>query len=185
MNKKTALFLAEGFEEIEALTVVDILRRAGIEITMVSVDGNMEVRGSHGIIVRADAPFDAVKFDETDMLILPGGKLGTQNLEKTTALTDKLLEFNSAGRLISAICAAPGIFGRLGILKGRKACCYPGCEEDSWEAEILTTETVTDGNVLTSRGMGTAIPFALEIVARFNGREAADAMARQIVFGQQ
>ncbi|WP_029322745.1 DJ-1 family glyoxalase III [Butyrivibrio sp. AE3004] len=177
-----AIFLAEGFEEIEALTVVDLCRRAQLNIDMVSVMGTLSVKGSHGIEVKADKLIDDVNFDEMDMLVLPGGMPGTTNLDKTEKLTDQILAFNEAEKYISAICAAPCVFGRLGILQGKKACVFPGLEENLTGADVQMTETTVDGHILTSRGMGTAIPFGLAIVERFCGKEAADKLGKGIVF---
>ncbi len=177
-----AIFLADGFEEIEALTVVDLCRRAGLNIDMVSVMERISVTGSHGIEVKADKLISEVKFDEMDMLVLPGGMPGTTNLEKTEALMEKVREFDAAGKFISAICAAPGVFGRAGILQGRKACVFPGLEGELKGADVQMTETTVDGHILTSRGMGTAIPFGLAIVERFCGKEAADELGKKIVF---
>ncbi|WP_026660981.1 DJ-1 family glyoxalase III [Butyrivibrio sp. AC2005] len=177
-----AIFLADGFEEIEGLTVVDICRRAGLTIDMVSVMGTLQVTGSHGIEVKADKLLDEVKFDEMDMLVLPGGMPGTTNLEKTEKLVEQIRAFDAAGKYISAICAAPGVFGRAGLLQGRKACVYPGLEGELKGADVQMTETTVDGHILTSRGMGTAIPFALAIVERFCGKETADKLGKGIVF---
>ena len=177
-----AIFLAEGFEEIEALTVVDICRRAGLTIDMVSVMGALQVTGSHGIEVKADKLLDDVKFDEMDMLVLPGGMPGTTNLEKTEKLMEQVRAFDAAKRYISAICAAPGVFGRAGLLQGKKACVFPGLEGELKGADVQMTETTVDGHILTSRGMGTAIPFGLAIVERFCGKEAADELGKKIVF---
>ena len=118
---KTAIFIAEGFEEIEALTVVDLLRRAKIDIRMISVSDSLSVTGSHGITVQCDAFFDSVDFAELEMIILPGGLPGTTNLEAFGPLMEQIREFDRTGKYISAICAAPGILGRMGILKGRRA----------------------------------------------------------------
>ncbi len=181
---KTAIFLADGFEEIEALTVVDLLRRAGIEITMTSIMGRKSVTGSHGIAVEADALFEEVDFDSADMLILPGGQPGTTNLFGCNQLKDKIKEFNEKGRLLAAICAAPTVYGKMGLLEGKKATCYPGCEVDLKGADTQTVEVVKDGNFITSRGMGTAIPFGLAIIEEFQGKEAADAMAAKVVYRQ-
>ncbi len=179
---KIAIFLAEGFEEIEALTVVDICRRAGLTIDMVSVMGSLQVTGSHGIEVKADKLISDVKFDEMDMLVLPGGMPGTTNLEKTEKLMEQVHAFDAAGKFISAICAAPGVFGRAGLLQGKKACVFPGLEGELKGADVQMTETTVDGHILTSRGMGTAIPFGLAIVERFCGRETADELGKKIVF---
>ncbi|MBE5860879.1 MAG: DJ-1/PfpI family protein [Butyrivibrio sp.] len=179
-----ALFLAEGFEEIEALTVVDLCRRAGLNIDMVSVTDDFTVKGSHGIVVSADKTMEDVDFDNTDMLVLPGGMPGTINLEKTEDLMRQVRAFNAAGRYISAICAAPGIFGRAGILQGKKACVFPGLEGELKGADVQMSETTVDGHILTSRGMGTAIPFGLAIVERFCGKEAATELGNKIVYRQ-
>lgn len=179
---KTAIFLAEGFEEIEALTVVDLLRRAGIEITTASITGKKEVTGSHAITVMADALIEDIDFDSYDMLILPGGMPGTTNLDNCALLKEQIKKFHDAGRNLAAICAAPTVYGKMGILQGKKACCYPGRETDLLGADIQTTEVTRDGHFLTSRGMGTAIPFGLAIIEQFQGAEAAADMAQKIVF---
>lgn len=179
---KTAIFLADGFEEIEALTVVDLLRRAGIEITTVSVTETLSVTGSHNIPVAADELFEDYDFDGVDMLILPGGQPGTRNLFAHEALKEKIKEFNADGKMLSAICAAPTVYGKMGLLEGKKATCYPGCEGDLLGADTMAAEVVKDGNFITSRGMGTAIPFGLAIIEHFQGKEAADTMAEKIVY---
>ncbi|MCR5157331.1 MAG: DJ-1/PfpI family protein [Butyrivibrio sp.] len=179
---KTGIFLADGFEEIEALTVVDLLRRAGIEITMFSIMGKKTVTGSHGIEVTADAQLEDCDFDELDMVILPGGQPGTTNLYNCSVLTDAVKAFNGAGKELAAICAAPTVYGRLGLLNGKKACCYPGCEGDLTGADVQTTEVTVCDNFITSRGMGTAIPFGLAIIEHFQGKDAADEMGRKIVY---
>ena len=179
---KTVLFLAEGFEEIEALTVVDLLRRAGIECVTASINGDTAVKGSHDITVMADTTFAEAPIDEADMLILPGGGLGTQNLKACEPLGGWLKAFDSTGKYLSAICAAPTVLGELGILKGRRACCYPGCESGMIGAEVTSNEVTVDGHITTSRGMGTAIPFGLAIIERFQGVQAAKDMAKKIVY---
>ncbi len=181
---KTAIFLADGFEEIEALTVVDLLRRAGIEITTVSIMGKKAVEGSHKITVEADALFDEVDYDSMDMLILPGGMPGTTNLENYAPLKEQILKFNDSGKNLSAICAAPTVYGKLGLLKGKKACCYPGRESDLLGADVQYSEVTKDGIFITSRGMGTAIPFGLAIIEHFQGSTAAEDMAKKIVYAQ-
>ncbi len=178
----TAIFLADGFEEIEALTVVDLLRRAGITITTVSIMGQKKVTGSHNITVLADALIEDINFDDLDMLILPGGMPGTTNLGACKPLTDKILEFNNKGKMLCAICAAPTVFGKLGILKGIKACCYPGCEVDLTGADVQTSPVTVDGHFITSRGMGTAIEFGLAIICHFMDGNAANNMASKIVY---
>nr|WP_297705634.1 DJ-1 family glyoxalase III [uncultured Butyrivibrio sp.] len=179
---KTAIFLADGFEEIEALTVVDLLRRAGIDITTASIMGKKEVTGSHKITVLADALIDDIDFDSLDMIILPGGMPGTTNLGACEPLKAQIKDFDSKGKMLCAICAAPTVYGKMRILNGKKACCYPGCEVDLTGADVQTSEVTKDGHFITSRGMGTAIPFGLAIIEHFQGSTASDEMAKKIVF---
>ncbi|MBE5830570.1 MAG: DJ-1/PfpI family protein [Butyrivibrio sp.] len=179
---KTAIFLADGFEEIEALTVVDLLRRANIEISTVSIMGRKNVTGSHNITVEADSLLEETDFDSLDMLILPGGMPGTTNLADCKALTDKIKEFDEKDKMLCAICAAPTVFGKLGILKGKKACCFPGREEDLLGADVQTSSVTKDGHFITSRGMGTAIDFGLAIIEHYQGSDAATSMASKIVY---
>ena len=177
-----AVFFANGYEEIEALTVVDLTRRAGIETWMVSITDEKMVTGSHGISVSMDKTLTEVNFDEVEMIVLPGGMPGTLNLEACEPLMDKVKEFDKAGKYISAICAAPTVFGHLGLLNGKKACCYPSMEEGLVGAEVTYESTATAEHILTSRGMGTAIDFGLQIIAKFQGQEAANEMAKKIVY---
>lgn len=177
-----AVFFAAGYEEIEALTVVDLTRRAGIETWMVSVTEERTVTSSHGVTVAMDKTLSEVDFGEVDMIVLPGGMPGTLNLKACEPLMEKVKEFDKAGKYISAICAAPTVFGHLGLLKGRKACCYPGMEEGLVEAEVTYEPFAISDHILTSRGMGTAIDFGLQIIARFQGNEAAEEMAAKIVY---
>lgn len=180
--KKIAIFLAEGFEEVEALTAADICRRCGLEVDLVSVMQEQLVRSSHGIGVQADLCFSQADFGGYDMLVLPGGMPGTKNLESHRELMEQVDAFYAAGKYIAAICAAPSIFGHRGILKGRKACCYPGMESHLEGAEVTAGPVEVSGNVITSRGVGTAIDFALAIASIFCGREKADEIARSVVY---
>ena len=177
-----AVFFATGYEEIEALTVVDLTRRAGIETWMVSVTEERSVTSSHGVTVSMDKVLSEVNFEEVEMMVLPGGMPGTLNLEACEPLMEKVREFDQKGKYISAICAAPTVFGYLGLLKGKKACCYPGMEEGLEGAEVTYEPFAVADHILTSRGMGTAIDFGLQIVARFQGAEAAEEMAEKIVY---
>lgn len=181
MNK-IAVFLADGFEEIEALTVVDICRRAGIEVIMAAAGDSQMVEGSHGIRVMADEIFDRVDFDSLDMLVLPGGMPGTRNLEAHTGLMERVDSFYKEGRYVAAICAAPSILGHRGIVKGCRACCYPGYEEELEGAEVVFEPAAVSGNVITGRGMGCAVPFSLAIVSLFCGKEKAEELAKAIVY---
>lgn len=180
--KQISVFLADGFEEIEGLTVVDILRRAGLRVDTVSITGERIIRGSHQIDVQADCLFEEMDFSESDMLVLPGGMPGTRNLMNHKGLQELLRAYHEKGRYIAAICAAPSVFGRLGFLKGRRACCYPSFEEKLEGAEVVQEPVSVDGHIITSRGMGTAIPFALKLTALLCGEEKADEISRSIIF---
>lgn len=179
---RLAVFFARGFEEIEALTVVDICRRGGVETDMVSTSGEREVAGSHGISVITDKTFEEADFGEYDMLVLPGGMPGTKNLEAHSGLMARVDEFYKKGKYIGAICAAPSILGHRGILKGRRACCYPSFESHLEGAEVTSGPVEISGNVITSRGMGTAIDFGLAILGIFAGEDKADGLAEGIVY---
>jgi len=180
---KVYVFLATGFEEIEALTPVDILRRAGLNVELVSITGNDIVTGARGINVKADVLFENIDKDEADLLILPGGMPGTLNLASYEPLMELVKEFNTNDKRIAAICAAPTIFGKNGLLKGKKATCYPGMEGDLLEAKVYTGSVITDGNITTSRGMGTAIDFSLELLSILkDSKEEADKMAKAVVY---
>ena len=181
---KMCVFLAEGMEEIEALTVVDICRRAKISLAMVSITEEKKVTGSHNISVEADMLLSEVDFSTIDMIVLPGGMPGTLNLEACESLMAQVDAFDKAGKFIAAICAAPSIFGHMGILEGKKACCYPSFESHLEGAEVTKEPVEVSGHVITGRGMGTAIDFALAIVAQLEGQECADALAQAIVYKQ-
>ena len=162
--KKIAIFFAEGYEEIEALTVVDMCRRAGIEIDMVSVTDDMKVTGAHGIEVTMDAILKNYDPQFADMIVLPGGWPGTPNLEKVALLMQWVDAFAKSGKYVAAICAAPSILGHLGLLEGKTACCYPGFEEELKGANVTFNPCEVDGNIITARGMGCAIEFSKEII---------------------
>lgn len=181
---KTGIFFAEGFEEVEALTAVDLCRRAGIEVTMVAVDKAMAVTGSHGIGVQMDAGLGGVDFDEFDMLILPGGMPGTRNLEACEKLMKELDRFYESGKWVAAICAAPSIFAHRGYLQGRKATSYPSFEKELEAGGAVVTGGLAevDGNVITGCGVGGAIAFGLKIVEKLVSPAAADKLAKGIVY---
>lgn len=180
--KYVCVFLADGFEEIEALTVVDVLRRAGVRVDTVSISGNELVQGAHWISVKADKVFEETSCAKADMMVLPGGMPGTKNLQGHRGLSELLRAQDEAGRWIAAICAAPSILGGLGMLNGRKACCYPSFEESLTGAEVVEDAAVVDGHVVTGRGMGTAIPFALKLVEALVGNEKAEQIKESILF---
>ena len=179
---KVCVSFGTGYEEIEALTVVDILRRQGIDTEMVSIMGEKTVMGSHQIPVVMDSLIEDVDFSKVDVLVLPGGLAGTKNLEACTLLMEQVDAFVSAGKTVCAICAAPSILGHRGLLKGKRAIAYPGFE-DQLEGALVTYEpAVQDGNIITGRGMGCSIPFALKIVEHLAGAQASDEMAEKIVY---
>ncbi len=181
---KIAVFFAEGYEEIEALAVVDVCRRLKLDVDMVSVTGAKLVKGAHGIDVAMDQMISDVDFEQYDMLVLPGGMPGTRNLEAHELLMQQVDAFYAAGKYIGAICAAPSIFGHRGIVKGRKACCFPSFESHLEGAEVTTNPVEIDGNVVTSRGMGTAIEFGLAIGGLFVESDQVEALAKSIIHRQ-
>ena len=179
---KLAIFLADGFEEIEGLTVVDICRRCGLTIDTISINATTDVMSSHKIPVRADKVFSEIDPEDYEMLILPGGGLGTKNLEAFEPLMQALDRFHAAGKSIAAICAAPSIFGHRGYLNGRNATCYPGFEDQLTGADAKGTPVEISDHIITGRGMGTSIDFALAIAARFAGQAKADEVAHGITY---
>ena len=185
-KKKIYMFLAEGFEEVEAVTPADLLRRAGADVVLVSVTGNRVVRGSHGIALEADCLFEEAgeALSEAGWYVLPGGMPGTKNLAAHEGLAALLRGAQERGTGIGAICAAPTVPGGLGLLKNVKAACYPGNEEKLDCREISFEEAVADGMVVTSRGAGTAVPFALKLIEVIFGQEEADRIAGSIIWRQ-
>lgn len=161
---KAAIFLATGFEEIEAISIIDVLRRGEVEIDIVSVSGNESVQGSHGINIISDKLFFDIDFSEYELLILPGGMPGTLNLSKHEGLCELLKEFNKKEKYIAAICAAPSVLGKLNILEGKKVTCYPGYEEELLGGIVTNSDIVRDGNIITGKGAGVAIKFSLDIL---------------------
>lgn len=178
------LFLAEGFETIEALTVVDVLRRAGVSIKTVSITENKSVVSAHKIKVEADEIFSSCDFTDATMLVLPGGIPGTPNLEAHVGLRKLIEESVKKGTKLAAICAAPSILGKMGLLEGRKATAYPGYEEELLGAKALDAKVVVDGPYITARGMGTTIEFALTILRELGQEDAAKKIGQGIQFSQ-
>ena len=177
---KTAIvLLAEGFEECEGLLTVDLLRRAGVEVITASIMGKKEVFSSHKVRIMADALAEETDFDAADLLVLPGGKSGTRCLRESKIVREQCLRFAS-DRLLAAICAAPSALATLGLLEGRRATVHPSFEEQMGGAELTRESVTTDGNITTGRGLGAAIPFALEVVKILTDRETADRIAAAI-----
>ena len=174
------LFLADGFEEIEALTPIDMLRRAGIEVTSVSINKTPLVTGAHGINVIADKVIDYVSAVDIDAVILPGGLPGADNLRANSKVGEFIDKAADEGKYVCAICAAPRILGEKGLLKGKKAICYPGFEQYLDGAEIVDTGCVVDGNIITSKGMGKAADFSLAIIEVLKDKETAERIKNSI-----
>jgi 4-methyl-5(b-hydroxyethyl)-thiazole monophosphate biosynthesis len=181
MNKKIAVHLADGFEEIEAISIIDVLRRAGLSVVTVSVTGKLEVNGAHQIKVLADKLFESVDYSDVYMIVLPGGMPGASNLNAHEGLRQKIKAFFDGGKQLAAICAAPLVFGNLGILAGKQAVCYPGFESHLKGAYIIQVQVVESGNIITGRGPGAAIQFALKIVEKLVSAEKAELLAGQML----
>ncbi len=173
------MFLATGFEEIEALMPLDLLRRAGLEVTTVGV-GGIDITGSHGITVKADITDSDLADNAPECVILPGGMPGTKNLDASPVVHKALDDALENNALICAICAAPMILGKRGILRGKKATCFPGFEE-YLEGATVGGRAVRDGQVITGIGMGAALEFGIEIVAALKGREEAEKLAAAVL----
>lgn len=175
------LFLASGFEEIESIVVIDILRRSNMEITIVSIEKQLEVTGSHHITIKTDVIFENVIFENIEWLILPGGMPGTTNLNKHEKLKKIIKGHYEKGGSIAAICAAPLILGDMNLLQGKSAICYPGYESHL-KGALLSHEKVVDvGNIVTAKGAGVTIPFALKIVEKSKGMDKAQEIANKIM----
>jgi 4-methyl-5(b-hydroxyethyl)-thiazole monophosphate biosynthesis len=165
------LFLADGFEEIEALTPLDLLRRAGVEVVTVGLDGR-EITGSHGITVKADT--DTLPDGDLNMVILPGGMPGAANLDASDMVAEALSLAHASGGYLAAICAAPMVLGHKGYLAGKRAVCFPGFEDELTGAEIAEGSfVVRDGNIITARGMGCALDFGLTLVSILRDEQVA------------
>lgn len=181
--------LADGFEEIEAISVIDILRRGGVSVKTLGISGNRQVVGGHGIPVIADLQLsDGINIEETDMIVLPGGMGGRDNMAASEGLTDLLLKLMEEDKKIAAICAAPTVLGRLGALEGVECLCYPDPElESELKGRVVpkgNARTITDGSFTTSSGPATAMEFGLELVRILKGKEAADKVAAGMLYRQ-
>jgi 4-methyl-5(b-hydroxyethyl)-thiazole monophosphate biosynthesis len=177
---KAALFLATGFEEIEALSIIDVLRRGGVDLDTISVSGMEDVEGAHGVIVKSDALFFSIDYTEYELFILPGGP-GTENLGKHEGLCELLVKVHQEGKKVAAICAAPSVLGQNGILEGKMATCYPGNEEALKGAHVLDQEIVRDGNVITGKGPGVSLKFAFELLKDYLEPSAIEKLAHRMI----
>lgn len=169
--KNVALFLADGFEEIEALSTVDILRRAEIPVDTVSIKNSNEVTGAHGVKVLADKTFGSLDFSKYGAIVLPGGMPGAKNLNEHEELKKQVADFAANGKLVAAICAAPMVLGGLNLLNGKEATCYPGFESELVGAKTTGQSVVVSGNIITGKGPGLAFNFALQLVETIAGAD--------------
>ncbi len=170
------LFMADGTEEVEAIATLDVMRRAGIEVKTAGV-GSDVICGSHGIKITCDmAACETVLEDSLEGVVIPGGMPGTVNLENDKFVIDAVKYCADNSKLLCAICAAPSVFGHLGLLEGKKAVCFPGFEQELKGCEVAQSFVCTDGNIITAKGMGSAVDFGLEIVAAVCGRQKSDAL---------
>ena len=182
---KIYVFMANGFEDIEALAPIDILRRGGQEVITVSINNEREVESAHGVTILADTTFNqAGDFSDADLLMLPGGMPGAANLDMHEGVRKALLRQAGEGKMIGAICAAPFILGKLGILKGRKATCYPGFENYLEGADYTASLVSVDGNIITGRGPGAAMTYGYTLLRCLGFAEAADALMEGMIYNQ-
>ena len=181
---KIGIFMADGCEEIEGLTVVDVVRRAKMEIVMLSITGKKEVTSSHGVTFLADALAEETGYEDLDGIVLPGGMPGTMHLLENETVNAVIRKFAEEGKLVAAICAAPSVLGAAGLLEGKHATCHPGFEEKLTGATTSGDEVVVDGNIITSRGMGTAIDFAAALIARLQDEKKAEEIKASIIYRQ-
>lgn len=179
---KAGIFLADGFEEVEGLTVVDLLRRAGIEVETLSIMGRELVESSHKVKIKADKLAEEANYDSFDILVLPGGMPGTLNLGNSQIVQDNLQKMQREGKWLGAICAAPSVLGEAGLLKGKEAVCYPSFEEKLLGAKVCFDSVKVDGKIITSRGMGTAIDFGLAIIEQLISKEKAEEIGKGIIY---
>ncbi|MBN2546204.1 MAG: DJ-1/PfpI family protein [Spirochaetes bacterium] len=176
------MFLADGFEEIEAVTLIDLLRRADFDIKTVSINKSLEVKGAHDIIVAADEIFDDVDFDTVDALLLPGGSPGVPNLSTNQKVLDTVKKFFNEEKYLIAICAAPFVLEKAEILDGKKITCYPSWKDMIKSPEIVSDQVVVDGKIITAEGVGSAIDMGLKIVEIFSGKEMSEDLKEKIVY---
>ena len=174
------MLLGTGFEETEAVAPLDLLRRAGVNVATVGINGKI-IYGSHGIGIEADLELGQMDLTNLEMIILPGGLGGVASIKASEAALDAVRFAWENGRYVAAICAGPTVLAQLGITDGKKATCFPGCAEQMGNAVLLTQAAVTDGTVITGTSAGCAIPFGLALIAALKGQEAADAIEKQIV----
>lgn len=178
---KVAVYFATGYEEIEALSVVDVLRRGGIEVIMVGVDGKTVV-SSHGIGIQMDALIDEIDHDELEMMVLPGGVPGVNNLAQNPTLIENLKKFKAAGKWIAAICAAPGVvLGELGFLENEKATCYPGYEDKLLGGQYVDEKVVVSHKIITAKGAGVSLEFGYKLLEVLKNKDLAESIKHKMI----
>ena len=183
MAVRAGVFLADGFEMVEGLTVVDTMRRAGFDVQTISIMPRKMVTSSHQVRIEADILFEEADFTALDAIVLPGGLKGTQNLGAHEGVLSQIRSFAASGKVVGAICAAPTVLSAAGVLSGKQATCYPGCEKDFASDIFYTPEpAVVQENIVTGRSMGQAIPFALALIDRLAGSETAQRVKEAIVY---
>jgi len=179
--KNLYIHLVDGFEEIEAVTIIDVLRRAGLNVISVSLTANRTVKGSHNIEINADVLFADVDYSKGSMIILPGGMPGAKNLNEHEGLKRQIVDYQNKGLYLAAICAAPIVLGGLGILSGRRVVCYPGYEAHLIGADVQSDPFIVDNNIITGRGVGAALGFSLEIVRILKSEQSALELSRAML----
>lgn len=178
---KVVVFLANGFEECEALIVVDILRRAGLETILASVSGCLDVESSRHVVIKSDALAEQVDYCDVELLFLPGGRLGTENLLKSDLVLEKSVEFAKT-KMIAAMCAAPSLLAKLGLLEGKKATCHPDYERKMHGAILVHEKVVVEDNIVTGQGLGATFELAFSLVELLTGRDEAQQIKESICY---
>jgi 4-methyl-5(b-hydroxyethyl)-thiazole monophosphate biosynthesis len=178
---KVLIHFANGFEEVEAITPVDVLRRAGCEVVTVSVTGKTEVISRRGVAIRTDKLFEEMDYSSFDAIVLPGGQPGADNLNAHDGLRKMIRDFNSKGKLLAAICAAPLVLGNAGVLKGKKVTCFPGTESAQFGANYSGNLVEEDGNIITGKGPGAAMKFSLLLAEKLAGREKSEEIRKAMI----
>lgn len=176
---KVLVLFAEGFEEVEGVTQVDFLRRAGVEVLTVSITENKCVKGNFGMTIQTEAILSEINDEQYDMIVLPGGVKGMENLKSNAKVTELLEKFYKEDKWVAAICASPTILGAIGLLEGKRAVCYPGFENGLIGATVVSDDVVVDGKVITSKGPGTSFKFALKLIDVLCGKETSDDIGRK------
>jgi len=179
--KKVFVHFANGFEEVEAITPIDVLRRAGCEVTTVSVMGKKEVTSARGVSIITDALYEDMDYSEVDLVVLPGGQPGSDNLNRHEGLKRQIRMLHDKGRMIAAICAAPRVLGSAGVLKGKRATCFPGTEDLLTGATFTGNAVEVDGNIITAKGPGAAMKFSLTLVEQLVGKSKADELKKAMI----